>query len=56
METDHPLNDKPVVYIGPHPKARSVYIQLGHSASTMLYPGYRLLVMNAILWTARQVE
>lgn len=53
METDHPLNDKPVVYIGPHPKARSVYIQLGHSASTMLYPGYRRLVMNAILWTAR---
>lgn len=56
METDHPLNDKPVVFIGPHPKARSVYIQLGHSASTMLYPGYRRLVMNSILWTARRLD
>lgn len=56
METDHPLNDKPVVYIGPHPKARSVYIQLGHSASTMRYPGFRRLVQNAILWTARRSD
>lgn len=56
METDHPLNDRPVVYIGPHPKARSVYIQPGHSASTMLYPGYRRLVLNAILWTARKLD
>jgi type 1 glutamine amidotransferase len=56
METGHPLNDKPVVYVGPHPKARSVYIQLGHSASTMLYPGYRRLVMNSILWTARKMD
>lgn len=56
METDHPLNDKPVVYVGPNPNARSVYIQLGHSASTMLYPGYRRLVMNSILWTARKLD
>jgi type 1 glutamine amidotransferase len=54
MQTDHPLNDKPVVYIGPHAKSRVVYIQLGHSASTMRYPGYRRLVRNAILWTARK--
>jgi type 1 glutamine amidotransferase len=54
METDHPLNDKPVVYTGVHPKARSVYIQLGHSASTHRHPGYRKLVHNAILWCARR--
>ncbi len=56
METDHPDNDRPVVYIGPHPKARSVYIQLGHSASTMRYPGYRTLVQNAIQWTAGKLD
>ncbi|MBI4891870.1 MAG: ThuA domain-containing protein [Acidobacteria bacterium] len=56
METDHPDNDRPVVYVGPHEKARVVYIQLGHSASTLVYPGYRNLVRNAILWTARKVN
>jgi type 1 glutamine amidotransferase len=35
---------------------RVVYIQLGHSASTMRNPGYRKLVQNAILWTARKVQ
>lgn len=54
METHHPDNDRPVVYVGPHPRARSVYIQLGHNASTLLYPGYKILVRNAILWTARR--
>ena len=55
MEVSHPDNDRPVVYIGPHPKARSVYIQFGHNASTLLYPGFRTLVRNAILWTARRM-
>lgn len=54
METENPLNDRPVVYIGPHPKARSVYIQLGHSAHTFENPGFRRLVGNAIEWTARR--
>lgn len=53
MEVRHPDNDRPVVYIGPHPKARSVYIQLGHSAETIRYPGYQRLVRNAVLWAAR---
>ena len=56
METALPLNDRPVVYIGPHPKARVIYIQLGHSDSTMQYPGYRKLVRNAILWGARRLN
>jgi len=56
METDFPLNDRPVVYVGPQQKARVVYIQLGHSDSTMRYPAYRKLVHNAILWTAGRLN
>jgi type 1 glutamine amidotransferase len=56
METSNPLNDKPVVYIGPHPKTRVIYIQLGHSDSTMRYPGYRRLVRNAIMWGAGRLQ
>ncbi|MBI4904980.1 MAG: ThuA domain-containing protein [Acidobacteria bacterium] len=54
METDVPDNDRPVVYIGPNQKARSIYIQLGHSAQTMENPGFRRLVRNALYWTARK--
>lgn len=56
METAHPENDRPVVYIGPHPKARVVYIQFGHAASTMENPGYRRLVGNAVQWAARRIN
>jgi type 1 glutamine amidotransferase len=52
METDHPLNDRPVVYTGLHPKARSVYVQMGHSASTHRHPAYRRLIYNALVWSA----
>ncbi len=56
METDQPLNDKPVVYIGPGAgTARAVYIQLGHGRHTMHHPGYRRLVHNAILWAGRRL-
>jgi hypothetical protein len=56
METTFPLNDRPVVYLGPHPNTRVIYIQLGHSDSTMRYPGYRKLVHNAILWSAGKLQ
>jgi type 1 glutamine amidotransferase len=56
METEHAENDRPVVYIGPHSKARAVYIQLGHDAGTFHHPGYRTLVHNAILWSAGRLE
>ncbi|HYK89536.1 MAG TPA: ThuA domain-containing protein [Acidobacteriota bacterium] len=56
METESPYNDRPVVYLGPHPKARVVYIQLGHGESTIRHPGYRRLVHNAILWAARRAD
>lgn len=52
METDHPLNDRPVVYIGPHEKARAVYIQFGHGEETFRNPAYRRLVRQAIVWAA----
>jgi type 1 glutamine amidotransferase len=52
METDHPENDRPVVYVGPTEEFRSIYIQLGHSAETFHHAGYRRLVHNAILWAA----
>lgn len=54
METTSPENDRPVVYAGPHAKARAIYIQPGHSAQTMENPGYRRLVRNALFWVARQ--
>ena len=54
METDAAENDRPVVYAGPHEKARSIYIQPGHSAQTMRDPGFRRLVRNALYWVARQ--
>lgn len=54
METGAAENDPPVVYVGPHAKARSIYIQPGHSAQTMRDPGFRRLVRNALFWVARQ--
>jgi type 1 glutamine amidotransferase len=51
METTHPENDRPVVYVGPHQTARSVFIQLGHSAQTMRDPAFQRLLENAVHWT-----
>ena len=56
METDNPLNDRPLVYLGPHPAAKVVYIQLGHSAYTHKHPSYRKLVHNAILWSSGRLQ
>ena len=56
METSHPENDRPVVYVGPHAKARVVYIQLGHSDDTMKHPGFRDLIANTVKWIARRTN
>ena len=56
METDEPLNDRPVVYLGPYSKARTIYIQLGHGDDTMKHPGFRRLVRNSILWSAGRLD
>jgi type 1 glutamine amidotransferase len=52
METANELNDRPVVYTGPRPNSRVVYIQLGHGPEAHYHPGYRKLVANAIEWAA----
>jgi type 1 glutamine amidotransferase len=52
LETENELNDRPVVYLGPNPAYRAVYIQLGHGEYTHRHPGYRTLVHNAIFWAA----
>jgi type 1 glutamine amidotransferase len=52
METDRPENDKPVVYLGPSPTLRCVYIQLGHDEETHRHPSYRRLIHNALHWAA----
>lgn len=52
LETDHPLSDKAVAWIGPYEKARVVYIQLGHDRNANLNPNYQRLVRNAIRWAA----
>ena len=56
METSHPENDRPVVYIGPEKSARVLYIQLGHSEETMHDPGFQRLMQNAVEWTARRTN
>jgi hypothetical protein len=33
-----------------------VYLQLGHGEPAHRHPGYRALVRNAVLWTAKRLE
>lgn len=56
VETSNPLNDKPLVWIGPWRQSRVVAIQLGHGAATHRHPAYRQLVRNAILWAAKRTK
>jgi len=51
-ETDHPLADRPVAWIGPHRKSRVAVIQLGHGPEAHRNPGYQKLVRNAVRWAA----
>jgi type 1 glutamine amidotransferase len=56
LRTDHPDADGPVAWIGPHPKARVVYLQLGHDRNATLNPSWQRLVRNAILWSAGRLK
>lgn len=56
METSAACNDRPVVYTGPLPGSRVVYIQLGHGTYTHKHPGYGRLVHNAILWAGGRAK
>lgn len=56
LETDHPEADRPLMWIGPHPRARVVYLQLGHDRNANLNPLWQRLVRNAILWSAGKLR
>jgi len=53
-KTQHPDADPPLAWISPYSKSRVVYIQPGHGKPAHDNPQWRLLVRNAIVWTARQ--
>ena len=50
LETDNPLNGKPLAWVGPFTKSKVVYIQLGHGSKAHEHPVYRKLVKQAISW------
>ncbi len=52
LETDNPISDKAVAWLGVTEKARVVTIQLGHDHAAHENPSYRKLVKNAVLWAA----
>jgi len=54
MESKHPGNDPPVVWVGPYRKARVLTIQIGHSDHTLRNPAFQRLLHNAIEWVARK--
>lgn len=56
MTTDHPDNDRAVVWAGPCRTSRVIYIQLGHGPEAHAHAGFRRLVRNTILWTGGRQE
>jgi type 1 glutamine amidotransferase len=54
LATDHPASDEPIAWVSAYPKARVVYIQLGHGSDAHRDAGYRALVGNAVRWVARR--
>ncbi len=50
LRTGNATSDGPVAWLGVHPKARVVYIQLGHDRFAHRNPAFQKLVRNAILW------
>lgn len=52
LRTDNPTSDGPVAWISPYAKSRVVYLQGGHDSASLRHPAFRMLVRNAILWSA----
>ena len=52
LATSHPTSDGPIAWVSAYPRARVVYIQLGHGSEAHRDPGYRALVRNAVRWVA----
>jgi type 1 glutamine amidotransferase len=56
LTTDHPKSEKAIAWVRPHPKARIIYIQLGHGEQAHRHPAFRRLVEQAIRWAAAHTE
>jgi uncharacterized protein len=54
LRTDEKTSDGPVAWVSPYPKARVVYVQLGHGREAHLHPSFRRLVRNAVRWAGRR--
>ncbi|MBL8232480.1 MAG: ThuA domain-containing protein [Bryobacterales bacterium] len=52
LRVDHPTSDGPVAWISPYPKARVVYVQLGHGREAHRDPNFQRLIRNSIRWAA----
>lgn len=52
LRTDNPTSDGPVAWVSSYPKARIVYVQLGHGREAHQNPSFRRLVHNAVRWAA----
>ena len=52
LRSDAASSDGPVAWISGYTKSRVIYIELGHDRQAHLYPPYRQLVRNAIVWAA----
>jgi len=50
LRTDNPTTDGPIAWLGLHPKARVVYIQLGDDHHAHRHPSFQRLIGNAIVW------
>jgi type 1 glutamine amidotransferase len=53
LSTDHPTSDGPLAWVSAYPKARVVYIQLGHGREAHGDSGFRALVRNALMWVSQ---
>jgi type 1 glutamine amidotransferase len=56
LTTDNPNSDRFLAWIGPCATSRVVAIQLGHGPTVFSHPKYRMLVHNAILWSAGRLK
>jgi hypothetical protein len=56
LQTSNAASDSTVAWVGVHPTAKVVCIQPGTSRETHRNPAYRMLVRNAILWTAGRIS
>ncbi len=52
LTTDCPVSDKAIGWVHTCRKARTVYLQPGHTGATFQNPSYRTLILRAIRWVA----